>query len=160
MKEMRRKIVASGCLESIIALPAGMLSHTSISTVIYVFNKTKKSRDVLFIDGRSMASGSTIPRIPNSKQQEFADEIICAYRSRILDGQFSKIVPIEEIEAREFNLDPKTYILDLEEKESRKESIRESLAQIDQELRKQTAVIEKSEDPETISQSEIYIGRL
>ncbi|MFQ5456798.1 MAG: N-6 DNA methylase, partial [Nitrospirota bacterium] len=48
--KIRQKLVEENLLEAVIGLPANLFHGTSIPTVIIMFNKGKKTRDILFID--------------------------------------------------------------------------------------------------------------
>lgn len=52
-EKVRKKVLESGFLEMIIALPGGLFLGTGIGTSVIVINKSKVSESVLFIDARS-----------------------------------------------------------------------------------------------------------
>lgn len=48
--DVRRNIIKSGFIEGVISLPSNLMYHTGIQTSLVIFNKTKKSKKIFFLD--------------------------------------------------------------------------------------------------------------
>ena len=49
-KEIRKNMIEDNIIESIILLPGGIFKNTQIPTTVWLFNKNKKSNDIIFIN--------------------------------------------------------------------------------------------------------------
>lgn len=50
--DVRSNIIKSGFIEGVISLPGNLMYHTGIPTSLVIFNKTKKSKKIFFLDGK------------------------------------------------------------------------------------------------------------
>lgn len=50
--DVRSNIIKSGFIEGVISLPGNLMHHTGIQTSLVIFNKTKKSKKIFFLDAK------------------------------------------------------------------------------------------------------------
>ena len=67
--EIRRKYIENNILDAIISLPQGIFTNTPIGAQIWVFNKSKKHKNILFLD-------LTNKTIRKNKLEIFNDDVI------------------------------------------------------------------------------------
>jgi type I restriction enzyme M protein len=113
-QKTRQYLVENDLIETIIAIPQGMLNGTSIATAILVVNKDKKSRN------RIKFSSPTAINIDNvGERMMFLGDIITEL-DQLDDPEFSPdsvfdrnmgLVTNDEIVKHNFNLVPKRYLL-------------------------------------------------
>ena len=106
-ERIRTKLLKDGNIDTVIGLPANLFYSTGIPVCILVLKKCKKPDDVLFIN----ASG----HFEKGKRQnrllpEHIDKIIDTYQFREKEERYSRRVPMEEIEANDYNLNISRYI--------------------------------------------------
>jgi type I restriction enzyme M protein len=103
------------CLDAVIGLPANIFYGTSIPTCVLVFKKCRKNPDdVLFIDA---SSDFEKVKTQNKLLPEHIDKIIAAYQNRSNEEKYSRVAPIAEIKANDFNLNIPRYVDTFEEEE-------------------------------------------
>lgn len=120
--KIRQKTVDDNLLEAVIGLPANLFYGTGIPAAIVLFNKGKKTSNVLFIDAsKEYASGKN----QNKLRNEDIEHIVGTYR-RFIDGnikegiveeKYSYIATPKEIEENEYNLNIPRYVDTFEEEE-------------------------------------------
>lgn len=103
---IRQRLVEENLLDAIIGLPKKLLHGASIPVAVMVFNKTKKDRDILFVDARELY---TQRKSQNVLENIHIREIVENYHSRE-KSDISRWVSPEEIRANEFNLHIPRYI--------------------------------------------------
>jgi len=113
-KDARQHFINQGWLEAIIGLPAGLFYGTGIPACILVMNKkdASKRKHVVFINAdREYREG----KAQNFLRPEDISRIVHAYRT-LSAGELEEIpayarrVPVEEIEAEEFNCNIRRYV--------------------------------------------------
>ena len=105
--KIRKKLLESGMIDTVIGLPAGIFFSTGIPTIIMVLKKDRTSRDVLFIDAsKEFEKG----KAQNILTKENIDRIFKAYVDRKDEDKFSHVASFEEIEENEFNLNIPRYV--------------------------------------------------
>ena len=106
-KDIRRKLLADGHVDTVIGLPAKLFYSTGIPVCILVLKKCKMHDDVLFINASEHFEKG---KRQNRLLKEHIGEIIDTYQYRKDKDRYSRRVPIEEIEAKDFNLNISRYI--------------------------------------------------
>lgn len=101
-QEMRRRIVESGCLETVIALPQGILPMTNILCDLLVFSHGNTG--VRMVDARDCRVKE---RFTSEMTQENMDEVLRRV-SEVTD--YSRTVSHEEIAGRDYALSPIDYM--------------------------------------------------
>lgn len=102
-QEMRRRLVKSGRLEAVIALPQGILPATNILCDLLVFSHGNTS--VKMVDARDCRVKE---RFTSEMTQENLDEVLRRV-SEVTD--YSRTVSHEEIAEREYGLSPVDYMV-------------------------------------------------
>lgn len=105
--KIRRKLLESGMIDTIIGLPAGIFYSTGIPTIIMVLKKNRKGRDVFFIDG---SKEFTKGKNQNILEAENIERIFNSYLNRKDEEKFSHLATFDEIKENEFNLNIPRYV--------------------------------------------------
>jgi type I restriction enzyme M protein len=118
--KIRQKTIEENLLEAVIGLPANLFFGTGIPAAILVFNKAKKSNNVLFIDANQhFDSGKN----QNKLNEDHLNHIVETYRkfnegklnSGICEEKYSYVAIPEEIKENDFNLNIPRYVDTFEE---------------------------------------------
>lgn len=111
---IRKSLIEEDILETVIGLPANIFYGTGIPTAILIFNKGKKSDDILFIDASNeYAKEKTQNKLRNADIKKIANT--CKKRKTI--DKYSYLAKIGEIKENEFNLNIPRYVDTYEEEE-------------------------------------------
>lgn len=108
-REARQYFIQNGYLEAIIGLPSNLFYGTGIPACILVLNKDgAKDRDhVLFINAdREYRDG----KARNYLRPEDIDKIVYTYHEKVDTPGYARNVPVDEIEAEEFNCNIRRYV--------------------------------------------------
>ncbi len=108
-REARQYFINNGYLEAIIGLPSNLFYGTGIPACILVLNKQgAKDRDhVLFINAdREYRDG----KARNYLRPEDIDKIVYSYHKKADAPGYARNVPVDEIEAEEFNCNIRRYV--------------------------------------------------
>lgn len=113
--KIRQKLVEENLLEAVVGLPANLFYGTGIPAAILVFNKGKKTNDVLFIDAsREFEQGKT----QNKLRAEDIDKAVSTYKQFKSVEKYAYRATLEEIrDENEFNLNIPRYVDTFEEEE-------------------------------------------
>ncbi len=111
---IRRKLVEENLLEAVIGLPPNLFFGTTIPAAILLFNKGKKTKDVLFIDAsREFLDGKN----QNYLRPQDIEKIVKTYKRFKTVEKYAYRTAFEEIQANEFNLNIPRYVDTFEEEE-------------------------------------------
>ena len=108
-KACRQRFIQDGILEAVIGLPSNLFYGTGIPACVLVINKHGAStrKQVLFINGdREYREG----KAQNSLRPEDIEKITQVYRTRQTLDKYSRLVPVDELEKEEFNLNIRRYV--------------------------------------------------
>jgi type I restriction enzyme M protein len=108
-KACRQRFLKEGILEAIISLPASLFYGTGIPACILVLNKhgAKERTNVLFINADlEYREGKN----QNSLRPEDIEKITHVYRNRLTVEEYSREVPVAELEKEGFNLSIRRYV--------------------------------------------------
>ncbi|MDB5342476.1 MAG: methylase [Schlesneria sp.] len=108
-KACRQRFITEGVLEAVIGLPSNLFYGTGIPACVLVINKTgaKNRKQVHFINAsREYKEG----KAQNALRPEDIEKISQVYRSRQTLDKYSRLVPREELEQEEFNLNIRRYV--------------------------------------------------
>ena len=112
--KIRRRLIEENLLEGVIGLPANLFYGTGIPTAILVFNRAKKTRDVLFIDSsRDYLDGKNQNRL----RPEDIEKIVGTFKAFKTAGKYAHRAAPAEIEENDFNLNIPRYVDTFEEEE-------------------------------------------
>lgn len=118
--KIRQKTIEENLLEAVIGLPSNLFFGTSIPAAIAVFNKGKKTTDVLFIDAsREFENGKN----QNKLREQDIEHIVSTYRKftageltqGIVEDKYSYVATFDEIKDNDFNLNIPRYVDTFEE---------------------------------------------
>ena len=141
--EIRRRMIASGALFGIIALPPNLFTHTSIPVHIWMLARDKSrhlpiddTNAVLFIDASRL--GTQVPRQPRALTAEDVERISSRLhawrrspRATPDEPGFSRSVAHEEILENDGSLDPRRYVDAQEERPTTALDISRMLDELD-----------------------------
>ncbi|MBD2413286.1 hypothetical protein FACHB389_03990 [Nostoc calcicola FACHB-389] len=139
--EIRRKIIESDLIESVIGLAPNLFYGTGIPTAILIFNRDKQENrinKVLFIDASNEYQKS---RNQNYLREEDVTHIITTYQAFQDEEGYAKVVALEELAANEYILNINRYVLTLKD-ENEKIDIEAEISKL-RELEAQRAEAEK-----------------
>jgi type I restriction enzyme M protein len=120
--KIRKQTIEENILEAVIGLPANLFFGTGIPAAIVIFNKGKKSTNVLFIDAsKEFENGKN----QNKLRPEDIDRIVSTYRKfnndelaeGVVEDKYSYVAKREEIAENEYNLNIPRYVDTFEEED-------------------------------------------
>ena len=112
-KIIRKKIIDEKVLESIILLPEKIFYNTVSAGVILIFNKNKQkghTDEVLFIDASKEYEKHPNIRKLNSLTDDNISRIVSIYREFEPNDGFSKVVSVDKIKEKDYNLNVSTFV--------------------------------------------------
>lgn len=104
---IRKNLVENGHIQAIIGLPSNVFFGTGIPTIVMVLRKQRAESDVLIVD----ASKYFIKEGKNNKLRasDIKRVVDVVANNRSVD-KFSRLVPIDEIRANDYNLNIPRYV--------------------------------------------------
>lgn len=109
-QDMRRQLIESDMIEAVVTLGDKLFYGTGLSPCFLILRKVKpalKSARILMIDATKIL---TSRRAQNILEQSDIDRIYNLYTSYEDVEDFSRVVKIEEIKGKDWNLSPNRYI--------------------------------------------------
>ncbi len=106
-ERIRRAFIEENVLEAVIGLPANLFFGTVIPAVILIFNKGKKTNDVLFIDA---SADSVQDKAQNRLSGEHIQTIVATYKAFKSIDKYAYRAKREEIAENDFNLNIPRYV--------------------------------------------------
>ena len=108
-KACRQRFITDGILEAIIGMPSSLFYGTGIPACILVTNKNSAAerKEVLFINADREYQEK---KNQNALRPEDIEKITNVYRNRLKVDKYSRVVPVSEIEAEDFNLNIRRYV--------------------------------------------------
>jgi len=119
-RTVRSRVLEEDLVECIILLPEKLFYNTSAPGAIIIFRKNKpadKKRKVLFINASGEFEQHPEVRKLNRLGDENIRKIADVYTSFIEEKGFSRIVPLNEIEENDYNLNVTLYVMPIEKEE-------------------------------------------
>ena len=120
--KIRQKTIEENLLEAVIGLPANLFFGTGIPVAIVIFNKGKKTEDILFIDAsREYEAGKN----QNKLRSQNIEHIVSTYReftegklkAGIIEDKYAYVATPAEIEENDYNLSIPRYVNVFKEKD-------------------------------------------
>ncbi|GIK70136.1 MAG: type I restriction-modification system subunit M [Bacteroidetes bacterium] len=106
-KIIREKLIRENLLEAVIGLPGNLFFGTSIPAAILIFNKGKKNKDILFIDGsREYEAGKK----QNKLREPHIKKMVDTFKKRQVIEKYSSLADFEKLEKNDFNLNIPRYV--------------------------------------------------
>ncbi len=112
--KIRKALIEENLLDAVIGLPANLFFGTGIPTAILLFDKGRKSKDVLFIDASREYQDS---KNQNVLREEDIARIVKTHRARKTVDKYAYRATFAEIEENDFNLNIPRYVDTFEEEE-------------------------------------------
>lgn len=118
--KIRQKTIEENLLEAVIGLPANLFFGTGIPAAIVIFNKGKKTNNVLFIDAsKEFESGKN----QNKLRPQDIDHIVTTYRNftkgqlseGVAEDKYAYVATPAEITENDYNLNIPRYVDTFEE---------------------------------------------
>ena len=104
---IRRRLVEENILVGVLVLPPNLFTHTKISVAVLIFNKSKKSKGVLFIDAsRSFVVSGRLNSIPSHE----LERIVSAFRNFQDIPGFCRVATAQEIQDNNFQFSVTRYV--------------------------------------------------
>ncbi|MDD2261299.1 MAG: type I restriction-modification system subunit M [Bacteroidales bacterium] len=119
---IRRQTIEENLLEAVIGLPSNLFFGTGIPAAIVLFNKGKKTNNVLFIDAsKEFENGKN----QNKLRLQDIEHIVSTYRkfsageiqAGVIEDKYAYVATFKEIEENDFNLNIPRYVDTFEEEE-------------------------------------------
>ncbi|QQS49315.1 MAG: type I restriction-modification system subunit M [Acidobacteriota bacterium] len=131
--KIRRQLIEENLLEAVIGLPANLFYGTGIPAAILIFNRGKKTSDVLFIDAsREYEDAKNQSRL----RAEDIDKITATYRKFKSVDKYAYRATLEEIRENDFNLNIPRYVDTFEEEEEIDiKALQEEIEELEAELK-------------------------
>ena len=106
-QRIRTKLLKDGHIDTVVGLPANLFFSTGIPVCILVLKRCKKPDDVLFVNASEHYEKG---KRQNRLLPEHIEKIVSTYQFRKEEERYSRRVPMEEIEANDFNLNISRYV--------------------------------------------------
>ncbi len=112
--KIRQRFIEENLLDTVVGLPENLFFGTGIPAAILIFDRSRETgganaqrKDILFIDAsREFQPGKN----QNTLSERDIEKIAATYHERQEIAQYSRRVPIEEVQENEFNLNVPRYI--------------------------------------------------
>jgi len=112
--KIRKQLIQENLLKAVIGLPANLFFGTGIPATILIFDKDKKTDEVLFIDASSeYESGKN----QNKLSTDNINKIYDTYKAWETTDKYSYVASRAEIEENDYNLNIPRYVDTFEEEE-------------------------------------------
>ena len=108
-KDIRKGIVEAKLLEAIVGLPPNLFYGTGIPACVLVINKNREDdgNGIFFINAdKEYKEGKN----QNSLRPEDIEKISYVYKNKIEIPKYSRLVPLQELEEEDFNLNIRRYV--------------------------------------------------
>jgi type I restriction enzyme M protein len=111
---IRQQFIKENILEAVIGLPANLFFGTGIPAAILIFNKGRKTTDVLFIDAsREYLEGKN----QNKLRSQDIHKIVEAYQGFRTIDKYAYRATLDEVAENDFNLNIPRYVDTFEDEE-------------------------------------------
>lgn len=103
-RALRKKLCEANFLDTVIELPSGALSHTGVSSTIFILNKDKNCETIKMVLATNCVKGQ------NNRRPILDVKAVL----KLIDNRTSRIVEIhkKELEAHDFKIEPRQYVPD------------------------------------------------
>ena len=106
-QKIRKYLIDNNYVDTVIQLPSDLFFGTTIGTCIIVLKKSKKTNDVLFIDGSAeFVRGGNKNKLSEANQQALLD----AFTNRESSDYFTRLVENSDIAANDYNIAVSSYV--------------------------------------------------
>ena len=112
--KIRKQLIEENLLDTVIGLPANLFYGTGIPAAILIFNKGKKTKNVLFIDAKSDYEQGTNQ---NALRPKDIERIVNTYQKRRKAKKYAYVATLKEVRENDYNLNIPRYVDTFEEEE-------------------------------------------
>ena len=113
--KIRQTLIEDNYLDAVVGLPTNLFFGTGIPAAILIFNKARKTKDVLFIDAsKEYQEGKK----QNLLRQQDMDKVVDAYRKYQTLEKYAYKATLDEIKENDYNLNIPRYVDTFEEEEA------------------------------------------
>lgn len=106
-QKIRKYLIDNNYVDTVIQLPSDLFFGTTIGTCIIVLKKSKKTNDVLFIDGSAeFVRGGNKNKLGEANQKALLD----AFTKRQSSDHFARLVENSDIAANDYNIAVSSYV--------------------------------------------------
>jgi len=105
--KIRQSLLENNWIEGIIKLPSNLFFGTSISSILFIMNKDKKTNEVFFINASEEYKSN---KNQNKLTSNNIDKIYHTWNKREEIDKFSRNVSFDEIKENDFSLNVSTYV--------------------------------------------------
>jgi len=117
-RQIRESLIKDNFLEAVIGLPANLFFGTGIPAAILIFNKGKKTKDVLFIDAsKEFESGKKQNRLRESNIVKIVDTYKAFLKGKGEVEKYAHRSTQKEIKENDYNLNIPRYVDSFEKEE-------------------------------------------
>jgi len=110
--KIRQKLIEENLLEAVIGLPVNLFFGTGIPAAILIFNKGKKTTDILFVDAsREFEDGKN----QNKLRSQDIEKIVATFKAFKTVEKYAYRATLAEIRENDFNLNIPRYVDTFEE---------------------------------------------
>jgi len=110
--KIRQQFLEENLIEAVIGLPSNLFFGTSIPAAILIFNRQKKSKNVIFIDASREYESATNQ---NKLRETDINKIFTTYKEFRTIDKYSYVAAPEEIKENDYNLNIPRYVDTFEE---------------------------------------------
>jgi type I restriction enzyme M protein len=111
---IRQKIITENLLEAVIGLPPNIFYGTSIPAAILLFNRGKRTTDILFIDASREYEDS---KNRNKIRPQEVEKIVATYKNFESVEKYARRATYDELKGNDFTLNIQRYVDKFEEDE-------------------------------------------
>jgi type I restriction enzyme M protein len=104
---IRKALIEENLLDAVVGLPSGLFFGTGIPAVILLFKKSRKTKDLLFIDASRELKEETNQ---NKLCEEHINKIVATYNAFQTVDKYAYRTSYEEIAENDFNLNIPRYV--------------------------------------------------
>lgn len=113
--KIRQSLIEDNYLDAVVGLPTNLFFGTGIPAAILIFNKARKTKNVLFIDAsKEYQEGKK----QNTLRPQDMDKIVDAYRKYENIDKYAYCATVDEIKENDYNLNIPRYVDTFEEEET------------------------------------------
>ncbi|MCI0338045.1 MAG: type I restriction-modification system subunit M [Acidobacteria bacterium] len=112
--KIRKQLIEENLLEAVIGLPANLFYGTGIPAAILIFNRGKKTSDVLFIDASREYEDA---KNQSKLREQDIEKIVGTYKKFETVEKYAYRATVEEIRENDYNLNVPRYVDMFEEEE-------------------------------------------
>ena len=112
--KIRQKLIVENLLEAVVGLPVNLFYGTGIPAAILIFNRGKKTTDVLFIDGSREYEET---KNQSKLRPPDIEKIVATYKKFETVQKYAYRATYEEVKENDFNLNIPRYVDRFEEEE-------------------------------------------